>query len=83
MARVERLSVVEVAVLAVAPGSRFQSDPASWCRRRVGYRQRNCSEVDQEGKAARNLVIERQGCSPIVRSAKSRPLSYRTSASPY
>ncbi len=35
MARVERLSVVEVAVLEVAPGSRFQSDPASWCRRRV------------------------------------------------
>jgi hypothetical protein len=35
MARVERLSVVEVAVLEVAPGSRFQSDPASWRRRRV------------------------------------------------
>jgi hypothetical protein len=36
MARVERLSVVEVAVLEVAPASRFQSDPASWRRRRVG-----------------------------------------------
>jgi len=35
MARVERLSVVEVAVLEVAPGSRFQSDPASWRRRPV------------------------------------------------
>jgi hypothetical protein len=40
MARVERLSVVEVAVLEVAPGSRFQSDPASWRRRRVGLRNR-------------------------------------------